>query len=369
VKKTRNEIFIHDTVENPSGQRGVNRVFMNYTKAILGKYPNKAIIYSKNDRDFDAGKLVKPLGLKRYPRLNKYIGYRFDELIKSHYLGSCKLYFSPYYGNLFNANIQKVYIAHDMIYEKYFKKVMKNHAGLIGPIKEKKNCFQNAELIICVSNYTKKDIQQIYPHIPSSRLSVIYNGVEEVFFSQKAGKKTEKPYFIYIGNRTDYKNFKRFLTAYGKSGVKDKVDLLVISPYNYPFQADEKNIITQFNLGDFIKIKSAVSDQYLAMKYSKAHALVFPSIYEGFGLPILEAMACGTIVLSSNATSIPEIGGDIPVYFDPYSIDEMVYAIRLSLEMPEATRQHKILEGQKHARKFTWENTRNKFVNLISPML
>lgn len=362
------KVFIHDTVENPSTQRGVNRVFMNYTRAILDKYSNKVIIYSKHDRDFDVGKLVKPLHIKRISKLKK-IGYRFDELIRSYYLSSCKLYFSPYYGNLFNANIQKVYIAHDMIYEKYLKNISKNDVGVINHITEKKNCFQNADLIICVSNHTKKDIQQIYPNIPASKLNVIYNGVEKVFFSQKAKKSLEKPYFIYVGNRTFYKNFIKFLTAYGKSGIKDKVDLMVISPYSYSIQADEEEIITRFNLGRFVKFKTAVSDQYLAMKYSNAHALVFPSVYEGFGLPILEAMACGTLVLSSNVTSMPEVGGDIPVYFDPYSIDEMVYAMRFSLEMSEETRQYKILNGQKHARKFTWENTRSKFMNLIGPLL
>jgi len=368
MKKTRNNIFIHDTIANPSQQRGVNRVFLNYTKAILDTYPNKAIVYSKHDRGFVDGKLVKPLHIKRFFKI-KNIGYRFDERIKSYYLRSCKLYFSPYYGNLFNANIQKVYIAHDMIYEKYLKKFSKNDVGVINHIIEKKNCFQNAELIICVSNYTKKDLQQIYPKIPDSRLSVIHHGVERVFFSKKPENKTEKPYFIYVGNRTDYKNFKRFLAAYGKSDIKDKVDLLVISPYNYPIQKDEEKIIAQFNLGSFIKFESAVSDQYLAMKYSNAHALVFPSLYEGFGLPILEAMACGTLVLSSNVTSMPEVGGDIPIYFDPYSIDEMVYAMCFSLEMSVASRQQKILEGQKHAHQFTWENTRKKFVNLIGPLL
>ncbi len=369
MKNKQNKVFIHDTVVNPTTQRGVNRVFMNYTRAILDKYSNNVVIYSKHDRDFGIGKLIKPLPTKRISKLKKY-GYRLvNELNRSYHLRSCKLYFSPYYGHMFNADIQKVYIAHDMIYEKYLKYILKNDDNVIKHIAEKKNCFQNSDLVICVSYHTKKDIQQIYPNIPASKLKVIYNGVDNVFFSQKAKKYSEKPYFIYVGNRTFYKNFINFLTAFGKSGIKDKVDLLIISPNSNSIQAEEEEIINRFNLRRFVKFKTAVSDQYLAMTYSNAHALVYPSVYEGFGLPILEAMACGTLVLSSNVSSMPEVGGDIPVYFDPYSIDEMVCAIRFSLEISEETRQNKILAGQKHARKFSWENSKREFMNLISPLL
>ena len=123
-----------------------------------------------------------------------------------------------------------------------------------------------------------------------------------------------------MGNRGGYKNFSTLLQAYGNSPILREFELIAFG--GHPLLPDEKNQITQLGITDKVRFTSG-SDQELAARYRAATAFIFPSTYEGFGLPPLEAMSHGCPVVCSNGGSIPEVVGDAGVYFDPNSAEEL----------------------------------------------
>ena len=277
-----------------------------------------------------------------------------------------KVYYSPYYGKA-KTRIPQVFTAHDIIHQKYRHYYPEKETTAF--IREKKECFERATLILCVSKNTAKDIRIHYPNLPSSKLKVIYNGVDESFFEHKVNQYKGRPYILYVGNRFYYKNFPRLLIAFAKSDLSKTFDLRVVSPSN-DFPTDqEKEIIRTYDLSENIRVEISVPDEILRTRYQQAFAYVFPSEYEGFGLPLLEAMASGTLVLASNSASLPEIGGEVPLYFDPLSLDSMINTLLQSCDLSTDNRQKRIKEGVSRAREFSWSNSKKQFIETISSLL
>src|SRR5262249_26644901 len=150
-------------------------------------------------------------------------------------------------------------------------------------------------------------------------------GVDPFFFepSERKSQNNAKPFLLYVGNRQVYKNFLRLLIAFGQSGLAREFDLRLISPRGGGLSPQEVAFIEQYRLQDSVQLMTAVSDRVLHESYAGATVFVYPSEYEGFGLPVLEAMASGTLVALSDVSSLPEVGGDVGFYFDPQSIDSI----------------------------------------------
>jgi glycosyltransferase involved in cell wall biosynthesis len=344
---------------------------MAYVQALAKFYPEQVLVFSSRSLGIPGTSVIA--SFSQYIKLAKVRSKvsTFDHIpagIIANVFSD--IIYIPYYGNILT-KIPQVFSAYDMIYEKFPQYFPLSNPAINRHIQEKKKCFERAALILCISKNTANDILDIYPKLPDEKIRVVHLGVDELFFDNSSfSYTTEKPYFLYVGIRRFYKNFSRFLSAFGKSGLSKNFDLRLITPERYSsFTDPELDIIRQYDLSDHIKIETAVSDTTLHERYHQSFAFVYPSEYEGFGLPILEAMASGTLVLTSNVSSMPEIGDDVPLYFDPLSEDSIIQALLIASQMPEIQRQTHIQKGIARAKKFTWQNSQDDFLHTVQSLL
>jgi glycosyltransferase involved in cell wall biosynthesis len=139
--------------------------------------------------------------------------------------------------------------------------------------------------------------------------------------------------------------------------------------FGTPGRAREQQVIDRYQLSAQVQWIPSASDTELRTHYAEAAAFVYPSEYEGFGLPILEAMAAGTVVVTSNVSSMPEVGGAAALYFDPYDIDSIAAKLRAAVELSAAERQQRLAESQAHARTFTWKQCQQQTVSMLEELL
>ena len=218
----------------------------------------------------------------------------------------------------------------------------------------KKVLVQKADKIIAISKNTKKDIIKFYD-IEESKIAVTYlaNSLSKPH-GQSAGFTIPERYVLFVGSREGYKNFELFIKSISPLMAEDK-DLNVVCAGGKPFSVFEKEIFKNLRLEKRIHC-FAVTDEAMAWLYQNARAFVFPSLYEGFGIPVLEAFACGCPALLSNTSSLPEVGGDATVYFDPrseISIKEAISKVIHSEELRCSLRA----KGFKQLERFSWKKT------------
>jgi glycosyltransferase involved in cell wall biosynthesis len=218
----------------------------------------------------------------------------------------------------------------------------------------KRKAIQSASVIICISHNTKKDLLEHYK-VPESKVRVTHLASEiHVGLSLCDERVPSRPYYLYVGSRSGYKNFGALLAAFRKAvSSRKEMRLWIVGP---PFTRAEQRSISDLGLMTSIKHCGYATDERLAKIYSQSIALVYPSLYEGFGLPPLEAMSCGTAVLASGVSSIPEVVGDAGMLFDPLSIDELADKLLFLLDNP-GKRERLVLQGLERAKSFSWDRT------------
>ena len=229
-------------------------------------------------------------------------------------------------------------------------------------IKNKKILAKKASKIIAISNSTKKDIIN-FLNIEEDKIVVIYLGCSLVTNDKRYCDLNINTYFnlvpqkylLYVGSRNGYKNFYYFVRAISQILKKDK-DLYIICAGGGKFNRDEKFYFESLDLQDSLINFEICDDNLLKYLYSKAAAFVFPSLYEGFGLPILEAFSCGCPVVLSNKSSLPEVGGDAAIYFEPKNIKSIIGAVT-DVIYNDNLRKELIKKGFEKLKKFSWEKT------------
>ena len=219
----------------------------------------------------------------------------------------------------------------------------------------KKRAILSADAIICISENTKKDLLELYS-VPEEKVTVTYLASEiDQTMADGSEPVPHRPYYLYVGSRNaGYKNFDTLVYAFAQAvSVEPEITLCVVGS---PFNAQEQQLLTELNLLDRVEHYQYASDRHLAKLYRHSLAFVYPSLYEGFGIPPLEAMACGTAVIAANSSSIPEVVGDAGILFNPQSTDDLA-DILLSLVNNSVQRDRLIEKGYQRAKLFSWDKT------------
>lgn len=216
-------------------------------------------------------------------------------------------------------------------------------------INAKRRIIPQADRIIAVSENTKRDILKFFPGINPEIISVIYHGssVKPVMNSEPL---VPYDYVLYVGLRSMYKNFLRFTEAMKGIMSRDK-DIHVFCAGGGDFTAEEISAFGEFH-GRFHQ--AGLSNDDLTRAYNGARCFVFPSEYEGFGIPILEAFACNCPVVCANASSLPEVAGEAAEYFDPLNIDDMAGKIENVIH-DEGLRARLKDSGRERLTLFDWD--------------
>ncbi len=211
---------------------------------------------------------------------------------------------------------------------------------------------RSVDHIITVSKKSKEDLQE-YLNIPESKISVIYHGIDQEAFQNAPLIKYEQPYLLFVGRRNQYKNFNILLHAIATLSEQGFECNLVCA--GLPATNSEWQKISDLKINGKVSFIQA-SDIELVNLYKQAIAFVFPSFYEGFGLPILEAMAAGCPTLISDASCFPEIAQDASLYFNPAEVDSLIEGIKKIIE-DDNLRSSLVTKGAKRVRDFSWERS------------
>jgi glycosyltransferase involved in cell wall biosynthesis len=209
--------------------------------------------------------------------------------------------------------------------------------------------------VLTISRFSAYSIAAYLPEA-TDKLKVVYCGLSSKFQRPENRNSTPPSYVLFVGGFDRRKNLERLLQAYKlllAREHREKLFLVGSAGQNRKLYYDMPELIKTYDLENHVEIKSGVDDDQLAQLYASARILVMPSIIEGFGLPVLEAMACGCPVACSNVASLPEVGGHAAHYFDPYNIQEMADCMERVLTS-ENLRQEMIAKGLEQVKKFSW---------------
>lgn len=265
-----------------------------------------------------------------------------------------------------NLKCSNVVTLHDVI--PYVMPETVDRAHLDYTFKKTPYIVQNATQIITVSNYSKSDIQR-YFGVSDDKITVTHLAADDIYQPMDKEKAksvifnkygVDRHYILYLGGFSPRKNIARLIQAFQivKNNYEKPIDLLILGEhsrsYSYLWSLAEK-----LNLADNVKFLNFIPTEDLPFFYNGAEVFVYPSLYEGFGLPPLEAMQCGTPVVTSKVSSIPEIVGDAALLANPYCIDEIAEQIQRLLSDHSLWQRYSLL-GQAKAKEYSWDKTAAK---------
>ena len=340
-----------------------NELFKNNidVKVFTGLHQNKYISNLPSD-------IVNGRYIKQYPPKTKKLFY-----LVNHCISQTQIKFwqpdiiqETYYSVFpkINNNSIRVVTAADMIHELFQSHFSKNDKTA----KRKRESFNRADHIFSISNHTKNDLVELYG-INESKISVVHLGVDIKRFQQQNSIKLDvnPPYILYVGDRGGYKNFDRFIKACGQSKIiKNNIKILAFG--GGAFSDGESLAIRNLGFKGNSVMQVGGDDETLAYLYANAICFVYPSLYEGFGLPPLEAMASGCPVVSSNTSSMPEVINQAGEFFDPSETEEICHAIEKVI-ISEERRKELIELGFKNVSLFSWDNTVSKTLEIYKGLI
>lgn len=223
--------------------------------------------------------------------------------------------------------------------------------------------LSKSKIIIAVSHSTKKDITD-FLKIPANKIEVVYNGYDKTIYNEQAIQQKNifnsygiANYFLAIGPTYRHKNFELLIDAFDELDTDAKRNFpLLIAGGKKDYLNTLKQYVAKKGCENHVHFIGYVPAPLMPSLYKEAYALVFPSLYEGFGFPLLEAMACGCPVISSNISSMPEVCENAALYFDPYNKDSLVLQLQSIIKNKELYAMLK-QQGIQQAKKFSWDKT------------
>lgn len=333
---------------------GISRYFCEIASRLQDASAHIAISYSMNQ-------YLVGSGLARYTpipkRLFKICEGVFRKLnreasVRAIRKGDFDVFHPTYYDTYFlDALGGKPFVLtiHDMTHERF--------PNMFSPkdktSENKRILAEKAARIIAISECTKNDITH-YLGIDEAKIDVIYHGITPKPIQQGKPEGLCSSYILYVGERRGYKNFNTTVLAFENINRQNRDIHLVLT--GRPLSKAEQRLFDEKGLTEYVHVFSDVSDTVLLQLYHNALLFVYPSLYEGFGIPILEAFSQDCPVVLSNASCFPEVAGDAAKYFDPLSATSMEEAMSEVINNGEL-RQELIAKGRARLKLFTWENT------------
>ena len=349
-----NPILFNDNIVSIRAQRGIARYFGEIVAGAGRLLGPEAVISSPEPWRFGRARHVPSLRFKGSWR----IGLQDKIAAAASWAFRPAVIFNAYYGHV-HSRAAQAYTVYDMLHE------------LTAPpdhpfIAQKRRCLYRAAALFPISYHSANDLVRFYPDLDRAKIHPIPLGVDASFFAPEGVRPAAagKPYFLYVGHRTPYKNFMRLLEAFGQTNLARDFDLRVISP-GAAFTDEERTCLAKHGIADSVALRVSPSDDVLRQAYAGAYAFVYPSVYEGFGLPILEAFASRTLVCTSNVSSMPELGGAAALYFEPESVDSIAACLLRAAGMSAVERQTHIEEGVARARFFTWDRCVTQTIDVL----
>jgi len=228
---------------------------------------------------------------------------------------------------------------------------------------------RKASAILSVSRFSKNELLK-YTGQAGCRPQVVYNGVDEDWFKvRRRHRPYARPYFLFVGSVKPHKNLSGLVEAFGR--VKDRVpqDLVIVGKKEGFITGDRKIVEKAEGLGGRVHFTGDFhhDDPKFRQYYAWADALVLPSFYESFGLPPLEAMACGVPALVSNLAALPEVYGNAVLYCDPYQPGDIAQKL-LALSKDRGLRQRLIRKGKARAKRYSWKKTADRILGLMESL-
>jgi glycosyltransferase involved in cell wall biosynthesis len=222
--------------------------------------------------------------------------------------------------------------------------------------------IRQAQHVICNSEATARDVVQ-FAGVSAKHLTAIPLAYDaNLFYSQDVPTDN---YFLYVGRSDPHKNVHRLITAFAALPSSVDCELWIAGSSDRRYTPALQAQATELGVAHRVKWLDYITDEELVMLLNRAIALVFPSLWEGFGLPVLEAMACGTPVITSNLSSLPEVTGDAALLVDPYDSGAIAHAMQ-EVVTDNSVRSHLRQAGLRRAQAFSWEKTGQATVDVLT---
>lgn len=359
-------VYFDNEIFNLQKFGGISRYFVELLKHLN----EEDLCHARVIAPFYDNYYLKEL-LQQHPDYNKHLP--FFKLFNSDFLkrpdfyrrNFTKLFFNvnkknilheTYYYKRIEVKSKIVITIHDMIFERY------NNGSQFHKetIHCKKEAINRADAIICVSNNTLKDLLEYYPSV-ASKSFVVHHGISKISYANNVPLVTSKPYILYVGHRDWYKNFKSLLSVYTQNKmINNDVDLICFG--GDEFNEEEIKYLKNNHLLNKVFYVSG-NDELLNLYYSKATVFAYLSEYEGFGMPLLEAMSNHCPILCSNTSSLPEVAGSAAKMVNPLDLNEIEYGLT-SIIFNTSYRNSLVIEGNLQLQKFSWKKCAQE-TNLI----
>jgi mannosyltransferase len=272
------------------------------------------------------------------PSVSRYLYVRSD--------GPCDVFHSSYFRLPMTRSCRYVVTVYDFIYERFghgLARWVHSH--------QKRQSIRHADAVICISRATRTDVLHYVPDVEPSRVHVVHLGVDhKAFFPEHHGESSElENVVLYVGQRRAHKRFDLAVEAIAQCG---DLSLGIVGP---PLSPEEVEWLESRLRGRW-RFFGSVPSSRLRQLYSAAFAFIFPSDYEGFGLPILESMACGCPVVAAHTASLPEVGGTAALYAVEQRPESFAAALS-ELQASTIDRQNRMAAGLRHVSGFSWTRT------------
>lgn len=311
--------------------------------------------------------IVRGRYVSRYPGRTTFLIERYNQFLARAQIAKWRpdLVHETYFSKVRSAptHCPVVITVYDMIHE-----LFPDSFGGSAAAEIKRLAVARADHVICISENTKTDLMRLYD-MPGENISVVHLGFDRFLpsvISQKAADVFTKPFVLYVGQRAGYKNFMGLLKAMAGSR-RLKSDFAVVAFGGGSFSVSELKDIAALGLSEGQVVQMSGNDDLLGQLYGTARAFVYPSLYEGFGIPPLEAMAHRCPVVSSNASSMPEVIGPACEYFEPSDLDDMRRAIETVVYSDSYVEKLRN-DGDIRLASFSWGKCARETLNIYSSL-